>query len=155
MQLELRTRIRLAKQRLNFFIFRGVHAASCGVLCASCGLLRFSAMTSVTACFTQHSACHAVPMRVCSACVRAGLVQSWPGFRVGRVLRQVRGPRLSQTPVLHQRPARLRGPGHDDWPDLDALQLCFLRLAHTRQQVSMHPNEWMVEWPDLVFLNSF
>lgn len=80
-----------------------------------------------------HQPKHCFPLFYSSSA--AGLVQSGSGIRHGRVLCQKRCPGVPQASVL---PERLVGQGWErshDRPHPASLQLCFLCLARTREQV--------------------
>lgn len=79
---------------------------------------------------------HSVFVICIHGCI-SGLVQSRPGVRIRRVLRQVRSTGLSQTPVLPERPAGEGWERLHDRPHTATLQLCLLRFSRARQQVQM------------------
>ena len=72
-------------------------------------------------------------------CGCAGLVQPWPGVRVGRVLCEVRRARLQAPSVLPPRAAEQRRARTGRRPVPDALQLRLLCLACTRTQARIPP----------------
>lgn len=64
-----------------------------------------------------------------------GLVQSRSGVCARRVLCEVWGPGLPQTPLLPERPSRAGRGWHHDRPHPHPLQLRLLRLTCSRKQV--------------------